>query len=189
MSSRILAYRNALIESLKASLGAGYSIEPHMGRFTEESLRQSLTRAPAVYVASLGVLRMSPVSSGEVFAETQMLATAIIKDTLEASRDAGSIAAIEQIMMAVYRGQPGATPSLQVNPPTEMNASNLSNPGLEETGVSIWAVTWRAEILLGEADEFEIGPWGDGMTHLDGISSRANHHGSPDPGGFDDVTP
>lgn len=178
--SRILAYRDAVIEHLKQALGSPYTIEPHLGRFTEQSLEQSLTRAPAIYVAALGIARINPIATGQFWADTQMLATTIVKDTGQSRRDAGSIDIVEKVMTAIHRAQPGASLAFELNGPTEMNAANLTNPGLEETGVALWAVTWRAEIMLGEADEFQIGPWGDGIDHLTKISARGTHRDSPD---------
>lgn len=178
--SRILAYRGAVIEHLKTVLGSAYTIEPHLGRFTEVSLEQSLTRAPAVYVAALGIPRVQPVSSGQIWAETQMLATTIVKDTGGSRRDAGSIAIIEKVIDAVHLAQPGASQALQLNSPVDISATNLTNPGLETTGVAIWAVTWRAEILLGDADPMDQGLFGEGFEALNSVTGAGSAGGTPD---------
>lgn len=141
--------RTAVVDTLKAALPASVSVEPHGGRFDQAELRRIVTKAPAVFVATLGFSDLKH-EHGDFQATISWGAFVVAKDAPKVSRDQGATVLVNALAMVI----PESTWSLAaecVNTPQAMRGDNLFSATVDKLGVAMWALTWRQTMVLGQA--------------------------------------
>lgn len=145
----LLALRGAVVESLKAKLGAGISIETHGGTFDLEEIKRFATVAPAVRVAIVGGGRASRFNDGRWRVPVRFAAVIITRDTaapMKVSRDAAALLLVTSVELAIASNRFGLEGVFQ---PEDVEARSEYSGPVDTLGVALWQVTWRSDVLLG----------------------------------------
>lgn len=154
--SALLTLRQAVIDQLKTTLGSGWDVAGHLGRFSAADLNQFLTRAPAVRVAVLGVGDAAIELDGDALMATVRLAVYVVTKDQGArlGREEIAVAAVETILLLAFRnrwGLPLVRPAGAPNAQTIFSADTLSK------GVALWAIDIPQPIII-ERPEGDTNP-------------------------------
>jgi hypothetical protein len=140
--------RDAVVKTIKDSIGTDIPCEPHGGRFDAAELKRVSTKAPAVFVAYLG-FRDLVYANGEYQANVAWGAFVVGKDKHPVHRDLVAAALVDRLAMIVPENMWGTDDCL--GSPQSVRGDNLFSSGVDKLGVAMWAVSWQQSMVLGEA--------------------------------------
>jgi hypothetical protein len=140
--------RNGVVETLDTATPKNVHCASHGGRFDLQELRRVSSKAPAIYVASLGFSNLKE-SSGSYEATVAWGAFIVAKDQRGAKRDQVALAIVDMLSLIV----PDNSWSLDetLGAPERVQADNLFSALIDKAGVAMWAITWRQHMQLGQA--------------------------------------
>lgn len=144
MSADIDTVRQAIVASLRESLGQHVTVESHGGRFDRQELARYSKRAPAVLVAAMSIPEMldtpRPGRAG-----VQWAAFIVTRDAPGATRDTQALTLAESLVRQI----PGNTWGVDsTQRPDRINAENLYSGEIDRLGIAMWAVSWRQQVRL-----------------------------------------
>ena len=140
--------RASIVDRLQSALGGAARAKAHGGRFSLAELKRHAVQGPAVLVACLGVVKLTPAAAG-VEALCAWGAFVVCADKPLLPRDAAALGLVSAMLPLV----PGQTWERDdVDQPRQVRADNLYTSELDKEGVALWALTWQQEITLGQVD-------------------------------------
>ncbi|MBU1611242.1 MAG: DUF1834 family protein [Proteobacteria bacterium] len=142
----------AIREAVRSTIATGIPMlktcDTHGGRFDAEELARMATRTPAVLVATLGFSDLTE-GQGEYRAEVRFVAFAVASDKPGLPRDKAVMAMADALSKLIPGNRWGLEESESA--PQDVRADNLYSGQLNKSGVTLWAVTWRQRMMLGQA--------------------------------------
>jgi hypothetical protein len=153
--SRLVAYRAAVVSTVRSWLPDLARCEPHMGRFDEKELARLGVNTPAVLVAVLGAPSATDVGNDERDQVVRTAAIVVTSDRRDLPRDEAALAIVEALLVRIPGQRWGQEDCHMVQHAT-VKAENLHSGEIDRRAIALWAVTWDQTIRLGEdifADE------------------------------------
>jgi len=144
----LLAFRDAVVNGIKAALPDVKSIEPHGGRFDEKELRTFGAAAPAVRVALLELTGVEGLQ-GATAMKIRCAAFVATRSTPALPRDKAALAIVTTLAATIPDNDWGLN---NTQNPQAVRAANLYSGGVDSAGIALWAVTWDQQINLVETD-------------------------------------
>ena len=142
----MIAFRAAVVSAIKARVPS-VAVEEHGGRFDAAELKRVAVRAPAVFVAVLGVGDVRELG-GEIGAALNMGAFVITTSASSAPRDEAALAIVQALLGLV----PGNRWGRAEGNPDRITAENLFSSTIDKRGVAMWAVSWRQRTTITDFD-------------------------------------
>lgn len=139
----------AIAAELRGDLPALHSCAVHDGKWDAAEVKRWAVAAPALLVASLGVV--STETPGERWTDCglQLAIYVMTRDGVAAERKLprGEAARnlVDWLLLHVPRTRWGLT---GIGPVEELRAENLYSGAVDQTGIALWAVTWRQTLRL-----------------------------------------
>ena len=140
--------RNGVIAKLKDTMPESVHCDSHGGRFDLNELRRVSSKAPAVYVATLGFSNLKE-SSGAYEAIVAWGAFVVAKDQPKVKRDQVALAIVDMLSLIIPGNNWGLDAVL--GSPERIQADNLFSALIDKAGVAMWAITWRQHMQLGQS--------------------------------------
>ncbi|MEX0732844.1 MAG: hypothetical protein WED00_05685 [Aquisalimonadaceae bacterium] len=180
MSGDLYTAREAITAGIKSALPELRTCETHGGRFDRGELQRLSRRAPAVFVAALGVPSVAETPRAGL-PLVGWAAFVIVSDTPQVSRDVIALDYAEALLRLINDNGKGHRWGLDgAQKPERLAADNLYSGSLDKMRVAMWAVTWRQGIHLTPGAISELADFAlYSATHLVG--------GSEDPDAEDRV--
>lgn len=119
-------------------------VDRHPGEFTEDDLRDLITRKRAIRVGLLDLAnpRITGKNSGTIAVNFGVYV--IAADRKHADRTSGALAIVERLLFeALPHAQMGAS-AAAINPQT-LDAQNLLDGQIDRKGVAFWAVSFSVQ--------------------------------------------
>lgn len=142
----LLTLRQAIVDDLKANVPNLKTCEGHGGRFDATELKRVAMRAPAVFVACLGLADVEEGHDG-VAGTLTWGAFVVTRDTPGSSRDQAALAVLQAILVRLPGNRWGLDQA--EGRPERVSAQNLYSATVDRLGVALWAVSWRQRMVIG----------------------------------------
>lgn len=142
----ITEYRQAVIDRLKATIREAREVDKYGGVFSEEEVRRRIINAPAIYVSALGIRpNGEAIHTGESYDRVEMAAYVFAANfgQSDAETVGWELAAKIRLQLSGRHFLSGTGMA------TDVGVNNLWTGDLDKRGVSIMAVTWQVEMVLG----------------------------------------
>lgn len=150
--------RDSIVAALAPEMGSATKVEAHGGRFTLQELKRRAQGRVSVPVACLGVISAEPGAAG-TNVTAAWGAYVVCGDRTGISRDTGALSIVTALLPLIAGNEWGRE---DVDAPQRIRADNLYSSQLDKSGVALWAVTWRQEIILGRVDPATL----DDLLHV-----------------------
>lgn len=141
--------RNHIAADLGRILGDKVlSCEPHGGRFDEEEMRRTITRAPCVRVAidSVGALKHRMHDSWEVDVGFRLYIVGT--DKTERSRDESALDILTAVLLRIAVSNWGKPAQFQHIDQLTVGGLSLFSRPTDQAGVALWEVSWQQRCIL-----------------------------------------
>jgi hypothetical protein len=143
-------FRAAVADALKAAI-PNVDIATHGGTFDDAELARFATKAPAIRVAIAGVGKHEQFGDGRIVFPVNFAAVAVAKDSMsegkKIERDLAGLGLAQAIELTVFGNRFGLE---GVGRPSDLHGRNEYSGKLDQTGISLWQVTWTSNLLLGD---------------------------------------
>jgi len=154
----LLDIRQGIADNLQAHLNelglSVVNVHVHAGRFDVEELQKISAKAPAVFLACMGLADADDSNHAGITGKTAWAAIVVTKDTPKAMRDEYALSLVNALLLHI----PGNEWSLDATTgrPEKINGRNLYSAKTQKFGIALWGVTWQ--------QNFSIGGLGDPAT-------------------------
>lgn len=148
MSSRILAYKDAVEAAFREALPESVHLFTHHGEFGEKELKAYLVKAPAVILAPIGI-PSATVAGPNVMSTINYAAFVLTRSKPELPRGDAAMAITEAILGFL----PYATFGQSARRPSDVEAANLYSGQIDSQGMALWAIRWRQVLELAAKDD------------------------------------
>jgi phage gp37-like protein len=178
--SELLQLRDAIVAALAASLGDGWDVKGHLGRFDANSLSAFLTAAPAVRVAILGLANAKAADESSIDYLVRVGIYVVAKDQgeLRLSREVIAMGAVERIAKLAFNNRWGMGFCFPAEP---AGAQNMDSAETLKRGVALWAIDLgQPARLTTSAAEDALDPLGElwvGFAPRIGAAHREDYFG------------
>jgi len=147
---RIVAYRQAIVDGIKAKIPDIRDCRTHDGKFDLNEAKGISARAPAVFVAVLGTPGNVACNDGQRKVTLQMGAFIVARGDRHERSDVVALNLGEILLGWVPKQRFGEG---QVGHAEQVNLSNLYSTALRKESIAMMAVTWRQALVIGEPDD------------------------------------
>lgn len=142
----LFTLRQAIVDDLQANLPTLKTCEGHGGRFDATEIKRVATRAPALYIACLGVSGADEGPDG-ITGTLQWGAFIVTRDSAAAPRDEAGLAILQALLLRLPGNRWGLDQA--ETRPEAVQARNLYSATVDKLGVAMWAVSWRQRMVIG----------------------------------------
>lgn len=150
----LVTMRTAIQSTLSTNINKLAKVYTHGGRFDVDELKRWALQAPCAIVSALAV-RDLHIESGQPVADLYWGCFIVTKDQVNSPRDVEALLILELALSTISPLQRfGVT---EAHAPHDIRADNLFAGKLDQSGVAIWAITWR--------QGYDINPFD--LTNLD----------------------
>lgn len=178
----LLTLRQAIVDDLTANLPALKTCEGHGGRFDANEVKRVAAKAPALFVACLGVSDTDEAPDG-IAGTVQWGAFVVARDTGASGRDEGGLAILQALLLHLPGNRWGLDQA--EGRPQAIRAQNLYSATVDKMGVAMWAVSWRQRMVIGaELDPATL----DVFATFDAVYDLDQPTGSGEPEANDHLT-
>ena len=147
MTSRIVAYKDAVEARFRELLPTAVHLFTHHGEFGEKELKTYLVKAPCVILAPIGMPK-AVVAGPNVMAEIGYAAFILTRSRPELERlDAALM--ITEVILGFLPYEPFGL----ARKPSDVEAANLYSGAIDGAGMALWAIRWRQTIELAAKDD------------------------------------
>lgn len=147
MTSRIVAYREAVESTFRSRLPNEIHLVTHQGEFGEREIKAYLVRAPCVILAPVGIPGASPMGPN-VMATMNYAAFVLTRSRPEMDRSEAALRITEAILSFLPYEAFGLA-----RKPTDVEAANLYSGAIDNMGMALWAIRWRQMLELPAKDD------------------------------------
>ncbi len=151
--SKIMNYRRAVIDRIKATITDARSVEPHGGAFNIDELQRLVADSPSIYVSVLRAKQGAIYSTGQISALFEMSAVIVSRHIGREDADMIAWALAEHVYQLLCWNNFGPTSGFE---PRDIVLENLWSDKADAQGFSICAVAWGVEMLISD-DRFADG--------------------------------
>ncbi len=144
--SKIVAFRERILETLKTQVTELKDIDWYDGIFDEDDIKEWVVKTPAARVAIMNV-PTEHHSTMEMNANLRVVVV-IIDENRRSDRD-GDARAWELVEKVAVLANLNAFGDPDAAPATKVKFQRLSQPVLRREGVSIGVVEWESDLMIG----------------------------------------
>ena len=138
--------RTAILEGIKAKIPGLPTCQPYHGEFDAEEFGRIIQPMPAVFVACLGMPRVTPRAGGSgASADVRWAAFVVSVGTCADLRDNDALAVVTPLLQIIPANHWGQE---DIHNPADIRAENLYAGELDAKAVSIWSVSWTQSIEI-----------------------------------------
>lgn len=146
----LLQFRDAVEAALKAGMPAGTNVDSHPGSLDEAELRRIAAKAPAAYVAALGILSAEKDNNGRVEVDASMAVFLVTRAAAGAAKDAAMLVLSTAALILIADNDWGLA---ETQNPRDVRAQNLYTGTIDKQGVALWGITWRQQVTVDQLDD------------------------------------
>lgn len=139
--SRLVALQEAIVTDLGVAIPEAKDVKPYGGRFEERDLKARTIRPPALRVSVLGAPVISKNANDNIVLAAQVAVVALDKSP------GGAMALAERVVIKVHGSRWSGLDNIGM--PETIALGAIFADKLGDTGLSLWAVTWRQSIWTG----------------------------------------
>lgn len=143
--SKINDVLNAIKTKFKTLLPDLPTCEVHSGRFDEEELKRVSTKAPALYIAELGIASVIPEATEQVNSKYVFAVFVITKDQGLLDKDVAARNLVETIVNVLNNQRWGL---VGIGIPEKITGKNLYS-SKSKNNHTMWVVSWHQEVTTG----------------------------------------
>ncbi len=138
----LVAFRDAIVETLASQLPRGVTVQAHDGSFGAKGSQLSTVGDVAIFVTALGVTDVEDMMPPEM--AVNFAAHVFVRRVKDATQTRGDAAmALADCLVGIVSQERWG---LDTRVATAIRADNLYSPDLMQQGFTLWIVSWRQSI-------------------------------------------